>query len=120
MHLHFGLHRGPYLQITPSTRLRLLEALRKSDANQAAAPEFTVRSDGVAEIRIAGDKGPRCVSLLVQPSSPPEADRKPALLMDWCVGYGDQAKLAEWLKPSEWLSRRLSRPATGRAAVGKP
>ncbi len=43
------------------------------------------------------------MSLLVSSTSP---DYEPVDIMGWCQGYGSQAHVKEWLRPSTWIQAR--------------
>ncbi|HEX5052687.1 MAG TPA: M23 family metallopeptidase [Planctomycetota bacterium] len=105
-HLHFGLHRGPYVQIPPSLR-RELEAQAKAGGIVlgGARPirgeiELVQRDDDAVLVRSKADGASIVLSLLVGSTSPGHV---PADIMCWCEGYGDEATVGEWLRPSTWI-----------------
>jgi murein DD-endopeptidase MepM/ murein hydrolase activator NlpD len=108
-HLHFGLHRGPYVQISPSTRRELEAAARTTGI--VVGPERPVRGeiellpqpDASVLIRSKADGASILMSLLVGSTAP---ENKPADIMDWCRGYGDRPTVDEWLRPSSWIADR--------------
>jgi murein DD-endopeptidase MepM/ murein hydrolase activator NlpD len=116
-HLHFGLHRGPYLQISPSFRRQLEEEARTTGIATGDGPplkgeiELVPQSETSVLVRAKTDKSgardPRApsvlLSLLVGSTAP---GRKPADIVSWCSGYGDRATVDEWLPPSTWIAAR--------------
>ena len=109
-HLHFGLHRGSYYQISPAWKRELEEEARETGI--PFGPEGVVRGEIVIErntetsVLIREKDGERkfVLSLLVGSTSP---DYKPADIMGWCQGYGDRGTVDEWLRPSTWIAERL-------------
>ena len=113
-HLHFGLHKGLYFQISPSRRRELIE--------QAAAGTLPVIEGGravgvkgkVAEIKLVGETGVEVsfqdsekiarLSILIGSTSP---DYQPAPIVNWCSGYGDKEEVEDGLRPSTWIKARL-------------
>jgi hypothetical protein len=121
-HLHFGLHKGPYLQISPAWRRRTIEAAAKTglpvgDPEHPTVPKFV--KGKVASIELLADASAAVrfedgqVSLLsLEVGSTAPADGKhppPPDIMNWCSGYGDEETVAEWLRPSEWIPVRQVR-----------
>lgn len=111
-HLHFGLHRGPYLQIAPSWRRELEEAARTTGILIGQEPpvhgeiEFVLQPGGTS-VFVRGKVGGRGVllSLLMGSTAP---DPKPADIAMWCSGYGDRETVDEWLRPSRWIPARTA------------
>ena len=111
-HLHFGLHRGAYLQIPPAWRRELEETARTTGL--VVGPEAPVR--GEIEIRLLDetsvlvqardDHAASVVLSLLMGSTAP--GRKPADIAVWCSGYGDRLAVDEWLRPSRWIASRLA------------
>jgi murein DD-endopeptidase MepM/ murein hydrolase activator NlpD len=110
-HLHFGIHRGPYVQIPPAFERELREAA-------ASAQGLSVGSDvlhGAIELRMNGSdsvlvtsvesQAKILLSLLVGSTAPVDP---PPDIMCWCEGYGRQTTLAEWLEPSQFLARHAA------------
>jgi murein DD-endopeptidase MepM/ murein hydrolase activator NlpD len=116
-HLHFGVHRGPYLQIAPSFRRQLEEEARTTgiptgDGSPLKGEiELVPQSETSVLVRAKTDKSgardPRApsvlLSLLVGSTAP---GKKPADIVSWCSGYGDRATVDEWLPPSTWIAAR--------------
>ena len=114
-HLHFGLHRGPYVQISPGWRRDLERDAREFGlpcgpdrelvrgeieltllADRSGLPGTTVQVDFVEE------DAKMYLSLLVGSTSP---GYQPADIMGWCEGYGDKQTVEEWVKPSTWIRK---------------
>jgi murein DD-endopeptidase MepM/ murein hydrolase activator NlpD len=116
-HLHFGLHRGPYVQIPPAWRRGLETEARTTGIAVGGGPpvrgeiELSLQSattvlvksrrDSASPDRADGDRASVLLSLLVGASEP---DPKPADIMAWCAGYGDKLTVDEWLCPSRWIA----------------
>lgn len=105
-HLHFGMHRGPYVQIPPSFR-RELEASAKAGGIVAGTEppirgeiELVPVGDVAVRVRSKADGASIVLSLLVGSTSPGHV---PADIMCWCQGYGDKETVGEWLRPSTWI-----------------
>ncbi|MBK7644584.1 MAG: M23 family metallopeptidase [Planctomycetes bacterium] len=111
-HLHFGIHLGPYLQIPPMLERELRTAAKSKQGLCMGAVvlrgEIVLERSGVSDVRItAKESGANCVlSLLVGSTCPKDPPPDIAL---WCQGYGDQATLQEWLRPSAFLAARHAR-----------
>lgn len=109
-HLHFGIHRGPYVQIAPGFKRGLETEAASKDGLRAG--DIVLR--GALEIRRLGessvlvkskDSGASIVlSLLVGSTAPKDP---PPDIMSWCQGYGDKATVDEWFKPSTFVRERL-------------
>jgi hypothetical protein len=105
-HLHFGLHRGPYVQIPPS----LERELRAAAASEAGLRFGETVLRGELELRLSGETSvlvtavesgdSALLSLLVGSTAPEDP---PADIMSWCRGYGDEPTVGEWLRPSAFL-----------------
>jgi len=111
-HLHFGIHKGPYVQVPPALERELRQAAA-SKTGLVLGP-FTLRGELVLErqgesdllIR-AAEGGPTAVlSLLVGSTAPKDP---PPDIMGWCEGYGPRATLSEWLAPAKFLRRQGAR-----------
>ena len=109
-HLHFGLHEGPYVQISPSL-VRELEAAAQSKDGLRFGPtalrgELDIRMAGETSILVtAKESGESAVlSLLVGSTAPKDP---PPDIMGWCQGYGEKATLEEWIEPSRFLKTRV-------------
>lgn len=112
-HLHFGLHRGRYHQISPAWKRGLVR-----DAREYGLPfgpdralvrgEIEVKrvSDTTVRIEFVKQDARGHLSLLVASTSP---DYRPADIMGWCQGYGDRETVAEWIRPSAWLKDHAAR-----------
>src|SRR5262245_2457236 len=115
-HLHFGLHRGPYVQIPPAWRRELENEARTTGiAVGGGAPvrgeiELSLQSATTVLVKARRDGQSVLLSLLVGASEP---DPKPADIMAWCAGYGDRLTVDEWLCPSRWIAAH--RAASGGA-----
>jgi len=112
-HLHFGIHKGPYYQISPAWRRKLI-----NEAKEVGLPDSRNRNivKGDIEIKprsktyvVAVFKNKEAegavshISLLVTSTSP---KYKPADIIGWCSGYGDKETVDEWLRPSTWIKER--------------
>jgi murein DD-endopeptidase MepM/ murein hydrolase activator NlpD len=110
-HLHFGIHRGRYYQLSPAfKRQTLAEATtiglpttnQKTGGMELVRGEITeVRQtdDTTVEFRFESGKVSR-LSLEIGSTSP---GYQPKDIMNWCQGYGDKSTVAEWLRPSDWV-----------------
>ncbi len=108
-HLHFGIHRGPYVQIPPAFERELRKAAR-SKAGLVIGPyalrgELEIRRRGQTDVAIRDplSKGDVVLSLLVASTAPKDP---PPDIMCWCEGYGARETLDEWLQPSAFLRAR--------------
>jgi len=105
-HLHFGLHRGPYVQIPPAWKGRLREEARTTGiplgGGRVLRGEIVVERHGETDVLVTSKDGrdKMILSLLVGSTSP---GYKPRDIMAWCEGYGDKATVDEWLRPSAWI-----------------
>jgi len=105
-HLHFGLHRGPYLQIPPAWKRGLVEEARTTGIrlgpDHVLKGEIVIERHGETDVLISTKDGKESMvlSLLVGSTSP---GYKPKDIMGWCEGYGDRATVEEWLRPSVWI-----------------
>lgn len=111
-HLHFGIHRGPYVQIPPSFE-RELRAAAASKDGLGVGPvvlhgEITIERHGDTDVLIRGKEPGKSVifSLLVGSTAPKDP---PPDILCWCEGYGAEATLAEWFAPSKFLARHGAR-----------
>ena len=108
-HLHFGLHRGPYVQISPSMRREFETAARTTgilvDPANPIRGEIELVQQPDASVLIRGKTGGTTLlmSLLVGSTAPKD---KPPDIMNWCRGYGDKETVDEWLRPSRWIAER--------------
>jgi murein DD-endopeptidase MepM/ murein hydrolase activator NlpD len=107
-HLHFGIHRGPYVQIPPSFE-REVRAAAQSKEGYVVGPyvlrgEVTFRlvNEDSVLIKASVGEASALMSLLVGSTAPKDP---PPDIMIWCKGYGDEKTVAEWIKPSEFLAR---------------
>jgi len=113
-HLHLGIHRGAYVQITPAFERSLVRAaaskqgLRLGDV--VLRGELELRRSGDSDVLISSKSGPEkaLLSLLVGSTAPKDP---PADIMNWCEGYGPKETLADWLEPSKFLARHAARAA---------
>jgi murein DD-endopeptidase MepM/ murein hydrolase activator NlpD len=112
VHLHFGLHRGPYLQIPPAFERDLRLAARSKDGLSAGGVvlrgEIELRMNGEDSVLVTSQesRASLLVSLLVGSTAPKDP---PPDIMCWCEGYGQKETLAEWLQPSKFLARHAAR-----------
>ncbi len=109
-HLHFGLHKGPYVQVSPAWR-RQLEAEAKTtgivigpDKVLRGEIEIVRQGDDSVLVKSRTDGAKMILSLLVGSTAPKD---KPADIMGWCQGYGDKGTVEEWLSPSRWIADRI-------------
>jgi len=105
VHLHFGLHRGAYLQIPPAWKRRLIEEARTTGirfGDRVLRGEIVIEPHGETDVLVTSKDGKEStiLSLLVGSTSP---DYKPQDIMAWCEGYGDRETVDEWLRPSAWI-----------------
>lgn len=107
-HLHFGLHEGPYLQISPAWRRELERDAREfglpcGAAGHLVKGEITLELVPGAQVRVdfVGTDEHTWMSLLTGSTSPGYV---PADIAGWCQGYGDEATVSEWLRPSTWIA----------------
>lgn len=107
-HLHFGIHKGPYVQVPPAFE-RDLRAAAKSAAglvfgDRVLRGEIEIRRSGKTDVTIRGkdSKGEVVLSLLVRSTA---RESPPPDIMCWCEGYGARETLEEWLRPSAFLRR---------------
>ncbi|MCP3918390.1 MAG: M23 family metallopeptidase [bacterium] len=109
-HLHFGLHRGPYVQVPPSLVRELSAAARSTTGlrfgDQVLRGELDFRMSGETSVLITAKESGESMlfSLLVGSTAPKDP---PPDIMAWCEGYGPQETLAEWLAPSKFLRARV-------------
>jgi murein DD-endopeptidase MepM/ murein hydrolase activator NlpD len=111
-HLHFGLHRGPYVQIPPSLVRELADAARSKDGlrfgDQVLRGELELRLSGETSVLVTAKQGGESVlfSLLAGSTAPIDP---PPDIMTWCAGYGARETLDEWIEPSSFLRARTRR-----------
>ncbi|MBK9385531.1 MAG: M23 family metallopeptidase [Planctomycetes bacterium] len=112
-HLHFGLHRGPYVQIPPALARELRAAARSPEGLRFGAQvlrgELRLRRERETDLCLRALDGgaPVVLSLLVGSTAPVDP---PPDIMGWCEGYGrDPAVVREWLRPSQLLRERGAR-----------
>ena len=107
-HLHFGLHRGPYVQIPPA----LARELRAAAASETGLAFGGTVLRGALELRLVaesvritavGSGESVLLSLLTGSTAPKDP---PPDIASWCQGYGDEATVEEWLPPSTFLRAR--------------
>lgn len=111
-HLHFGIHKGAYVQIPPAFE-RELRAAAKSKAGLVIGPhvlrgEIEIRLHGKSDVAIRAQDSKTDVLLSLQVGSTSPKDPPPDI-MCWCEGYGPKATLDEWLQPSAFLQKRGAR-----------
>ncbi|MCB9881972.1 MAG: M23 family metallopeptidase [Planctomycetes bacterium] len=105
VHLHFGIHRGPYVQLTTTCVRELQEAANSKDGLRFGPDvyrgelELTLQGTSVL-VRSKDVRRPAVLSLLVGSTAP--RDPSPDI-MNWCQGYGAKATVEEWLRPSTFL-----------------
>lgn len=109
-HLHFGIHRGPYVQIPPALRRELETAAASKDGLRIGDFVFqgaiTLRAHDTSVLVTSVETGTSCaLSLLVGSTAPKDP---PPDIMCWCEGYGAKETLAEWWKPSAFLAERVT------------
>ena len=118
-HLHFGIHKGPYIQIAPSLRRELETAAKTTGLAFGAAPpirgeiEIELHGEDSVLVKSKKDDAKFLLSLLVGSTAPKD---KPADIVGWCKGYGDQETVAEWLRPSQWIAERQKEAAANAPA----
>lgn len=111
-HLHFGLHRGPYLQVPPAFERELRRAATSKEGLRVGPDvlrgELEIVRKGADEVLITTRENKKGVvlSLLVGSTAPKDP---PPDIMCWCEGYGPQETLSEWLEPSTFLARHGAR-----------
>ncbi len=111
-HLHFGVHKGPYLQLSPGWKRDKIEEAAAIGLPVGNPPDIRIEKGKIVDVKLAGkttaeftfESGSVArIGLLMQSSSP---DYKPADIMGWCRGYGDKETVEEWLRPSEWIGKK--------------
>jgi murein DD-endopeptidase MepM/ murein hydrolase activator NlpD len=108
-HLHFGIHLGPYLQVPPAFERELRAAARSKDGlrigTEVLHGELELERNGVSDllVRSRAERKACLLSLLVGSTAPKDPPPDIAL---WCQGYGEEAVLEEWLRPSSFLVAR--------------
>jgi len=108
-HLHFGLHKGPYVQIPPSLVRELAEAARSKDGlrfgEQVLRGELELRLSGETSVLVKAKESGESVlfSLLAGSTAPTDP---PPDIMTWCEGYGARETLDEWIEPASFLRAR--------------
>jgi hypothetical protein len=106
-HLHFGLHRGAYLQVPPSFERELRRAASSPSGLQAGPivlrGELTLTRASETSVLVTQTGSTRSIvlSLLVGSTAPKDP---PPDIACWCEGYGEQETLAEWIRPSAFLA----------------
>jgi murein DD-endopeptidase MepM/ murein hydrolase activator NlpD len=116
-HLHFGLHRGPYLQIPPAWRRELETTARTTGIAAGDGPplrgEIEMRMHDETTVLVQAKAGGARIllSLLVGSTAP---GKKPADIMAWCEGYGSRDTVDEWLCPSQWIAAHGPPPQSAR------
>jgi len=117
-HLHFGIHKGPYYQMSPAFRRQTIHEAKtvglpvtnqKTGAMELLRGKITevkVIDKTTADFRFESGRVSR-LSLETGSTSP---GYKPADIMHWCHGYGDKPTVAEWVRPSTWIASHLPRP----------
>lgn len=105
-HLHFGIHRGPYLQVPPSLVRELTTAARSKDGlvfgPQVLRGELVIERQGESDVLVAEKQGGTRIVLSLLTGSTAPKDPPPDIA-SWCQGYGDEATVSEWVKPSEFV-----------------
>lgn len=105
-HLHFGLHRGPYVQIPPSLVRELTAAAASKDGLRFGPTvlrgELELERVGETSVLVTSklDGSNAVLSLEVGSTAPVDP---PPDIMGWCKGYGDRETVSEWLRPSTFL-----------------
>lgn len=111
-HLHFGLHRGPYVQIPPSLERRLRAAASSKDGlvlgPVVLRGELVLERNGASDVLItAKEGGAKAVLSLLTGSTAPKDP--PPDIASWCEGYGDEATVKEWLSPSAFIGAHAAK-----------
>ncbi|MEQ8767657.1 MAG: M23 family metallopeptidase [Planctomycetota bacterium] len=109
-HLHFGIHQGPWVQISPAWSRSVRKDAETSGLpveQQGTVTWKTGRVESIemlnrraAIVRFEGSRDFSVLSLLTGSTSP---EYRPDDIMGWCHGYGDADAVNEWLEPSAWL-----------------
>jgi hypothetical protein len=111
-HLHFGLHKGPYVQIPPTLVRELGAAARSKDGlrfgEQVLRGELEIRTSGETSVLVTALESGESVLLSLLAGSTAPKDPPPDI-MSWCAGYGARETLDEWLEPSRFLRSRVER-----------
>jgi len=109
-HLHFGLHRGPYVQISPAWKRNLVRRAR--DLGLPCGPdgqlvrgeiELKLLPKETVEVTFVDRDEKTWLSLLVGSTAPTDP---PVDIAAWCQGYGDEKTVEEWIRPSQWIRSR--------------
>ncbi|MGE3171030.1 MAG: M23 family metallopeptidase [Planctomycetota bacterium] len=119
VHLHFGIHRGPYFQVAPAWRAELEDEARTTGLQFGAEVvrgeiELVQRGPDTVEVRPRSG-GPAVFLSLLMGSSHPTA--RPADLIGWCSGYGPRRAVDDWLRPSAWIEQHRLESGSG---TGRP
>jgi hypothetical protein len=112
--MHFGLHKGPWFQISPARRRELIQRAEAGTLPAVVDGRLVPVKGKVADIRLVGNTnvevtfqdspGIATLSILLGSTSP---DYQPAPIVNWCSGYGDKEEVEDWLRPSTWLKARF-------------
>jgi murein DD-endopeptidase MepM/ murein hydrolase activator NlpD len=108
-HLHFGLHKGAYVQIPKSLERELRTAALSRDGLPAGAMTFhgeiEIEMHGADEVLVTEKSSAKkfVLSLLVGSTAPKDP---PPDIMCWCEGYGQKETVEEWVRPSTFLGER--------------
>ncbi len=108
-HLHFGLHKGAYIQIPPAFERELRTSARSKEGLQFSSTTFhgeiTVKLQGKDAVIVTETSSGKdlVLSLLVGSTAPKDS---PPDIMCWCEGYGAKETIDEWLRPSTWLAAK--------------
>ncbi len=111
-HLHFGIHRGPYVQIPPAFERELRRAAASEQGLGAGGVvlrgEIAIQLNSETSVLVTteGSHASILLSLLVGSTAPRDP---PPDIMCWCEGYGAKETLDEWLKPSAFLAAHAAR-----------
>ncbi len=109
-HLHFGLHKGPYVQVSPAWQRQLEEEAKTTGIAMGPGKllrgeiEVVRHGDDSVLVKSRTDDAKMILSLFVGSTAPKD---KPADIMGWCQGYGDKGTVEEWLPPSRWIADRI-------------
>lgn len=111
-HLHFGIHKGAYVQIPPAFE-RDLRTAAQSKTGLVIGPhvlrgEIEIRRHGPSDVAIRAKDSKTDVVLSLEVGSTAPKDPPPDI-MCWCEGYGPKATIDEWLQASVFLKTHGAR-----------
>jgi hypothetical protein len=112
-HLHFGLHKGSYIQIPPAWKKDTISEIsdkgfpgRDGQPIKGQVDEIKMQGEDSVLITLKDQEKQFILSLMYTTSF--EGTPKPADLPVWVHGYGkEKYSVEDWLKPSDWIKKQL-------------